>query len=216
MTPAEYRNSPAARDNALRLQQRCTGTAVIRLDMRERQLVALALSMLLADLAPVDIVLYCPKCATQHLDAPEADPPGAAIRRRGAWTNPPHRTHLCAACGHLWRPSDTPTNGVQATQSGKDADCEPLAAAQLRAFHDAINTGYGEWQSPAPSTAGRRGPLTEAQRMHARAIAANNPGSVAAVIAFVSATAYVNGVQDHKDITITPVFGPGGVNPGLG
>lgn len=72
---------------------------------------------------PVDMVLYCPKCHTQHIDAPE---PARGDWPKG-WTNPPHKSHLCQnkACGHIWRPSDTPTNGVIATASGKDADTLP-------------------------------------------------------------------------------------------
>ncbi len=67
---------------------------------------------------PVDMVLYCPKCGTQHIDAPDERTPD--------WTNPPHKSHLCHGCGHIWRPSDTPTNGVERTTSGKDADTAPL------------------------------------------------------------------------------------------
>lgn len=134
MTPDDYRANPHARANALRLQQRVSGNAAVRLDASERALVALALGVLLSELAPVDMVLYCPKCATQHLDAPEPDPPGAVSRPLGgrySWTNPPHKTHLCHACGHLWRPSDTPTNGVIRTVSGKDGDCVPLDGAAV-------------------------------------------------------------------------------------
>lgn len=80
---------------------------------------------------PVDMVLYCPKCGTQHID--EADnafiDKGDGIK---AWGNPPHKTHLCACCSHKWRPSDTPTNGVQCTASGKDADTLPLISETLR------------------------------------------------------------------------------------
>jgi hypothetical protein len=52
---------------------------------------------------PTKKVLYCPSCKAQHIDAP--DP-------ANGWLNPPHRTHLCHACGHLWRPYDYPTEGV--------------------------------------------------------------------------------------------------------
>jgi len=62
----------------------------------------------------IDMVLYCPKCGMQHIDEPYSE-----------WTNPPHRSHLCAGCGHIWRPSDTATNGVLRTASGKDADTVP-------------------------------------------------------------------------------------------
>ncbi len=51
--------------------------------------------------APVDMMLWCPKCGHQHIDAPEGD-----------WTNPPHRSHLCHNCNHIWRPAEIFTNGV--------------------------------------------------------------------------------------------------------
>jgi hypothetical protein len=80
--------------------------------------------------APVDMVLYCPKCGLQHIDAPDtekdANPvPCGGVEMDTEWTNPPHKSHLCHGCGHIWRPSDTPTNGVAATVSGKDADTQP-------------------------------------------------------------------------------------------
>lgn len=41
--------------------------------------------------APINMLLFCPSCGAQHVDAPDGD-----------WTNPPHRSHLCAACGIIW------------------------------------------------------------------------------------------------------------------
>ena len=84
---------------------------------------------------PVDMVLYCPKCGTQHIDAPESDDDyrNKHLALGGfdnQWTNPPHKSHLCHGCGHIWRPSDTPTNGVLRTASGKDADTTPPTAPQ--------------------------------------------------------------------------------------
>jgi predicted house-cleaning noncanonical NTP pyrophosphatase (MazG superfamily) len=50
--------------------------------------------------APVPSILQCPKCNTQHVD-------------KGVWaTTRIHRTHLCANCGHLWRPYAYATVGV--------------------------------------------------------------------------------------------------------
>jgi hypothetical protein len=67
---------------------------------------------------PIDMVLHCPACHAQHIDAPSfkarADKYGAEM---DVWTNPPHRSHLCHACGHIWRPADVPTNGVRAVQT---------------------------------------------------------------------------------------------------
>ena len=35
-----------------------------------------------------------------------------------AWLNPPHKSHRCHSCNHVWRPFDYPTNGVLKTNSG--------------------------------------------------------------------------------------------------
>jgi len=68
---------------------------------------------------PIDMILYCPACGTQHIDAPENTL--TAPCEDDVWTNPPHRSHLCASCGHIWRPADVPTNGVSAIATrGKD------------------------------------------------------------------------------------------------
>ncbi len=61
--------------------------------------------------APTDMLLFCPKCHAQHVDAPEGD-----------WTNPPHKSHLCHGCGAIWRPCDRPTNGVERITSMGSAD----------------------------------------------------------------------------------------------
>lgn len=59
---------------------------------------------------PIDMVLHCPTCTRQHIDAATA-----------TWTNPIHRSHRCAGCGRIWRPADVPTNGVAAVKTrGKD------------------------------------------------------------------------------------------------
>ena len=82
----------------------------------------------IADIAksqPIDMVLHCPSCHTQHIDLPEGQfVPGFAAgeslewcKQHGLWTNPPHRSHLCHACGHIWRPADVCTNGVAAAQT---------------------------------------------------------------------------------------------------
>ena len=52
---------------------------------------------------PVDVVLHCPVCLERHVDQPQPEK---------GWTNPPHRTHECQHCGHLWRPYDVATNGI--------------------------------------------------------------------------------------------------------
>jgi hypothetical protein len=68
---------------------------------------------------PIDMVLFCPKCGMQHIDAPDERTPD--------WKNEPHRSHLCHGCGHIWRPADVPTNGVEAVKTAGKAD-SPLAA----------------------------------------------------------------------------------------
>lgn len=77
---------------------------------------------------PIDMVLHCPECGLQHIDAASDtcvhdacphDTPCSRGACRDPWTNRPHKTHLCASCGHKWRPCDTHhTNGVQAVPPG--------------------------------------------------------------------------------------------------
>lgn len=68
---------------------------------------------------PIPLLLYCPKCNTQHVDFAEPEK---------GWENPPHRTHYCkaiidgVACAHNWRPSDYYTTGIEATESKGMAD----------------------------------------------------------------------------------------------
>lgn len=81
------------------------------------------------------MVLFCPDCGRQHIDAPEYE--GDEARRRWhsgkpmGWANPPHRSHLCRGCGHIWRPADVPTNGVAAVKTKGKAD-SPLATPARR------------------------------------------------------------------------------------
>jgi predicted RNA-binding Zn-ribbon protein involved in translation (DUF1610 family) len=77
---------------------------------------------------PIDMILHCPNCGLQHIDAPEdeRDEPiheGDQVTDTVVvgWDNPPHRSHLCHGCGHIWRPADVPTNGVEyITTKGKN------------------------------------------------------------------------------------------------
>lgn len=78
---------------------------------------------------PINMVLFCPQCHTQHIDAPKkcdacqdcglgigglaSCPICCGGTADGWWTNPPHRKHLCAVCGTLWKPANVPTNGMQ-------------------------------------------------------------------------------------------------------
>lgn len=110
-----------------------------------RQIVALLSPMT----APIDMILHCPACGTQHIDAEESEEQRAIqaaelglvhgsrdwesfMEKR--WLNEPHRSHLCHHCKHIWRPADVPTNGVgEIKTKGKDdsatalIDNEPVA-----------------------------------------------------------------------------------------
>lgn len=85
---------------------------------------------------PIDMVLHCPKCGTQHIDAEEIPEPHMMGRR---WTNPPHRSHLCHTCFHIWRPADVPTNGVAAVETRGRRDSPPTLS---RSSYEAA---YKEW-----------------------------------------------------------------------
>lgn len=74
--------------------------------------------------AVVDMLLYCPNCGTQHIDAPQPEK---------NWTNPPHRSHECQSCSWTWRPSDAFTNGVEViqTKGRRDKSAVPIINSQL-------------------------------------------------------------------------------------
>lgn len=74
---------------------------------------------------PIDMVLHCPVCGVQHIDAPEA-----AGHSPHGWHNPPHRSHLCHSCGYVWRPADVPTNGVLELKTKGKAD-SPIIRGQM-------------------------------------------------------------------------------------
>lgn len=105
----------------------------------------MALEVLQEKCKPIDMVLFCPNCGSQHIDAPEEDgcrngcrysaevgaPPPYSCRARCyympyktsmLWTNPPHRSHLCAFCKFIWRPADVPTNGAAAIKTKGEHD----------------------------------------------------------------------------------------------
>ena len=74
---------------------------------------------------PILMVLFCPMCGVQHIDRPSdatmLDGLKVTPQDFAVWTNPPHRSHLCSACGCVWRPSDTATVGVaHINTSGKN------------------------------------------------------------------------------------------------
>lgn len=71
------------------------------------------LGVVVADQQPVDMLLYCPECFEQHIDKPQPDK---------NWDNPPHRSHECQVCDHVWRPADVPTNGVTSIKTKGQRD----------------------------------------------------------------------------------------------
>jgi hypothetical protein len=68
-------------------------------------------------MTPINMVLHCPACGVQHIDAPEL-----TDGTQPTWGNPPHRSHLCNRCGHIWRPADVATNGVIAITTKGERD----------------------------------------------------------------------------------------------
>ncbi len=107
---------------------------------------------------PIDMILNCPKCGLQHIDAPnpkhdlyansDTDKPKSILDSNGevvlglckrcgraeseldepCWTNPAHKSHLCGRCGCIWRPADVETNGVPAIVTRGQKDNWPPPA----------------------------------------------------------------------------------------
>jgi hypothetical protein len=78
-----------------------------------------------SDGAPIPLLLFCPRCDRQHVDAPQPEKD---------WTNPPHRSHECQACGYVWRPADVATTGVRTieTSGQNDRSAHPWKARTER------------------------------------------------------------------------------------
>jgi hypothetical protein len=70
--------------------------------------------------APIPMLLFCPVCHAQHVDAPEPE---------NDWTNPPHKSHKCHSCAAVWRPADVPTTGVASIGTRGERDTWPAAPA---------------------------------------------------------------------------------------
>lgn len=81
---------------------------------------AIDAALLRQPVAPIPMLLYCPLCNVQHVDEPQP---------KKNWDNPPHRSHECQSCGHVWRPADVPTVGVAeiATKGKRDGSAAPVA-----------------------------------------------------------------------------------------
>jgi len=82
----------------------------------------------MSEMQPIDMVIFCPGCGTQHIDEPS-----------DTWDNPPHRSHLCHACGYVWRPADVCTNGVAVIKTRGEADSAPHETARHDAADDYDN-----------------------------------------------------------------------------
>lgn len=82
-------------------------------------------------MAPIDMILYCPNCGEQHVDAPEQSVDIDGYSPRLDWGNPPHRSHLCHFCNCVWRPADVPTNGVASIKTEGKADTWPAYAGEI-------------------------------------------------------------------------------------
>lgn len=65
---------------------------------------------------PIAMILFCPRCGDQHVDAAD---------HATGWGNPPHRSHLCGYCGHVWRPADVATTGVSEIGTEGEHDSVP-------------------------------------------------------------------------------------------
>lgn len=96
---------------------------------------------------PIPMVLHCPACGTQHIDAPDAEGHAHAATdgTESRWDNPPHRSHKCndPTCNHIWRPADVCTTGVFAvsTKGQNDSAIAPPLDRELetlRTAHDEL------------------------------------------------------------------------------
>lgn len=82
---------------------------------------------------PIPMILYCPTCGHQHIDSP--DP-------AKGWDDPPHRSHLCIACGCVWRPCDVPTTGVERIETRGSTDTWAGHASATQVW---------SWMTPNPT-----------------------------------------------------------------
>ena len=136
--------------------------------------------------APIDMVLHCPACGLQHIDASEPPvefEPGAA-----QWSNPPHRSHLCHGCGHIWRPADVPTNGVAAVKTTGKADSPIAASAPAESV-----------TAPAGGATYHLGACIVEDMLHAT-VMRKEPGRAGAVTVLLSEQIPVERLQDRDVI----------------
>lgn len=111
--------------------------------------------------APIPMLLFCPQCGEQHIDAPEEREHDAGLSTimRVDWTNPPHRSHLCSSCQCIWRPADVATVGVASIESRGKADtwtaeqgsiADIDLAAQPESAAAAERAAFTEWCARFP------------------------------------------------------------------
>jgi hypothetical protein len=108
--------------------------------------------------SPVNLLLFCPQCGEQHIDEAKPDvcetcggsedqfprDPETFVcvcKVFIAWLNPPHKSHRCTSCNHVWRPADVPTNGVKEikTNGERDGDTRPRQKELVEALEKLIS-----------------------------------------------------------------------------
>lgn len=75
---------------------------------------------------PIDMIIHCPACHLQHIDELDKIVIGSNVPPKPYWSNPPHKSHLCAGCGLVWRVADVCTNGVKALKTRGKNDTEAM------------------------------------------------------------------------------------------
>lgn len=106
--------------------------------------------------APINLLLFCPSCGEQHVDAARpgvCETCGAAesecvCANFKAWLNPPHKSHRCNFCNHVWRPADVPTNGVAAIESRGSRDGSAAPRLTLVALDSPMENLEDERSAP--------------------------------------------------------------------
>lgn len=95
---------------------------------------------------PVPMLLFCPKCRTQHIDRDERTDTLISGVIGEDWSTKPHRSHLCSGCGFVWRPSDVPTVGVKQleTRGQNDGDLGAVRSRQHTTNADFEWEGFKE------------------------------------------------------------------------
>lgn len=109
---------------------------------------------------PIPMVLHCPACGLQHIDKPDThDEAADKLLKNGEvpWDNPPHRSHLCLGCSHIWRPADVPTEGVAAIQTRGKAFAAPPHARGGTPYAELVEEARAEYEGIADDQISRQG-----------------------------------------------------------